>query len=49
MLLDDIDNDNDLGNDNVKRERKHTKLKAKAELGPIRTAQYHTLSNPDWL
>lgn len=25
MRLDDIDNDSDLGNGNVKRERKHTK------------------------
>lgn len=39
MLLDGNDNDDDLGNDNVKRERKQTKLRAQTEIGPIRTSQ----------
>lgn len=47
MLLDDIDNDNDLGNGNVQRERGNIqRLKAKDKIGPIRTSQYHL--RPDW-
>lgn len=42
MLLDGNDNDSDLGNNAVKKERKgRQKLKTKTEIGSIRTSQYH--------
>lgn len=49
MLLEG-NHENDIGNEEVKRERKQApKLKAKTEIGSGRTSHCYLLSSTDWM